>query len=183
MKKVFNFIAVAVVALSFGLSGCSNEDPASPLDVDMNRTATIQGTILINTDEFADADKQTWSSPKEISVIATVDYDQLNPLAASGSYTVPTSAITYSKGNFSFKIPVGVGATDIKVKVQQFTGTVDIKDPADATKRKTVNVIWDEVDYGTVSVSPAQTKILDEKKLERSLGDCTDVVIDGDKVN
>ncbi len=167
MKKVFNFFAMAAVVLSLGLSGCAKEDPAEPLDVDLNRTAVLKGTILINADIAKTRADQKLSAPSitKDAFIVTLSYSDLNS-GATGTYILPKDKIEYkSTGEFTITAPVGVGETTITVKVSDFTGT--LKKTVSGTD-KTIDVIWKGSDYakGSLKVVPGQTSYFDTWTLD-----------------
>ena len=167
MKKYFfSFVSCAAIfaaALTVSLSGCSFEDPAEPLEVDMTRTATIEGTLLWNNNTSTippnpaqspsttnPARVPTYTAPPaaSINIVATIPYSALNP-SASGIYTVPQSDITYSAtdGKFTVKVPVGIDQSFnvVTINVSSFIGTRTVEDlslppdanPPRATKTQT----------------------------------------------
>lgn len=151
-KQLFSILAVTT-ALVLGLTSCAKEDTASNLEVDLSRTATIQGKILVNTDETAVNPR--WSAPSTVSLIATVPYSSLNA-QASGTYVIPKENISYesSTGIFTIKAPVSVQGTVVTVKFEDFKG--EVRQP-DGTGTKTVKVIWKSQTRASVTVYPGET--------------------------
>ncbi|MDR2037197.1 MAG: hypothetical protein LBQ60_04670 [Bacteroidales bacterium] len=181
MKKVFSLLAMAAIVLSVGLSSCAKEDTADSLNVDLNRTATIKGKILINEDETKT--EPTWSAPREVVISATVPYTSLNGNAAGGTYVIPSSNISYtaSTGEFTITAPVGVSGSVVSVKLSQFTGSVRVADPANAGSSKTINVIWDSQEKDSNSAKPGETVYLDQWELSTDAY-YTEVKNAGDKI-
>jgi hypothetical protein len=184
MKKVFSFFALAAVALSVGLTSCGKEDVAEPLNVDLNRTATVKGKILVNTDETKAAADQKWSAPGGVTLTATVPYSSLNGSAKTGDYVVAAEKIQYSSstGEYTITVPVGVNATTVTVKLAQFTGEVKRNVPG-TTDTKTYSVIWSG-STGSVSVTPGTTGYIAEwKKNGQGTTGYTVVTNADDKIN
>lgn len=136
MKKLFN-VAIVALALSFGLSSCGNEDPASPLTVNTSRTATIEGVVLVNANETATPAK--YSAPENaVTVEALIPYSSLIPGGgATGNYRV--TGTTNADGTYSLSVPVGANPTTVTVKVLGFKGSV--RKTVSGTD-KTINVYW-----------------------------------------
>jgi hypothetical protein len=172
MKKV-SFLGIAAMALAGVFSGCSTEDTATPLNVDWSQTATINGTLLIITDQssanpYTDAKWKVIDSDVNIKqyFVAEVPYSALNP-GANGTYVVKATAenFTYDeKGQFSFKVPAGKTAASIKVKMLPWQGQVKYLKFASIGEEKIYPVIWDEK-TGTESVAAGETKYLPAWKL------------------
>ena len=164
MKKLFSFCAVTITVLSLGLSSCTKEDPAKPLEVDWNRTGTVEGTILYVNDETTTPKK--YAAPSSLEISATIPYSDLNS-GASGTYSIPKSNITYtgSTGKFSVKVPVGVNGADVTIRVSSFTGT---RREDDGGTSVTVNGIWSLTSPATISannVQQDQTTLVNERTL------------------
>ena len=144
MKRVCSIFAAAMFCLSFGVNSCTNEDPANPLEINLSRTATISGVLLLNRDLTVDADDRKWSAPDVTTDIfyVTVPYEELTGNSeAEGDYVVPKSNFKLnSSGEFEITVPVGAKATEVTVKINSFEGTVKKKVGADD---KTVKVIWE----------------------------------------
>ncbi len=140
MKKVSIFALIALGGLSLGMSSCSKEDPAMPLEINAAQTATINGKILINTDEDTVAPK--WAAPGNVQVIATVPYAELNS-SASGTYTIKDVTFNAATGEFSIVAPVSANGSAITVKFADFKGQVIVPAVVDGeATTKTINVIW-----------------------------------------
>ncbi len=112
MKKyLLNLFVATVVACGLSFTSCSSDDPASPLEVDLNKTATISGTILVNANVAEeDAEDIKWSAPASITITASVDYSELNTQATSGSYRV-NGTYSSSTGKFEIRVPVGANGS------------------------------------------------------------------------
>lgn len=135
MRK--HLLSILAVVMVLGLTSCGKEDTATDLNVDLNRVATVQGKILINTDETISPAR--WSAPTSVKLIATVPYSSLNS-GASGTYVIPQENINYgSDGTFTITAPVGVEGTAVTVKFEDFKGEVRV---ADGTGSKSIKVIW-----------------------------------------
>lgn len=176
-KQLFSILAVAA-ALVMGLSSCSKDDPSTPLNIELEKTATIQGTILYNGDVTKALADQKWSAPDAVTIIATLPYANLHTSAA-GTYTIPSDKISYNKstGEFTIIAPVGTSATTVTVKVCAFKGTLKKNVNGDD---KTVDGVWSE-STATASVKRGEVYYLAPmKKVE---ADFTDTVLDGSKVN
>lgn len=183
MKKVFSFFALVAVVLSVGLTSCGKEDVAEPLNVDLNRTATVKGKILVNADETKDAVDQKWSAPSNVTLTATVPYRSLNG-SATGTYVVASDKIQYSSstGEFSITVPVGINATTVTVKLAQFAGEVK-KFVGVTTDTKTYSVIWSS-STDDIDVTPGTTGYLAPWMKNASGGtDYTVVTNADDKIN
>jgi len=148
MKRVFIFCATAFFTLSLGLSGCVQEDPAKPLEVDWNRTATIKGTFLI-ADEVSNTTYTTPYSPDfsnfSEAFLVKIPYRYLNS-NLTGEYMLPKENIGYSvyDGTFTIKVPVGIKGAKIFVKVSDFEGIL-YDDTFGVEEDKAV--IWKASDY------------------------------------
>ena len=139
MKKVNLIFASAVFALTVGLSGCAKEDPAKPLEINKNQTATFTGKVLyINNTALT---PQTWAAPALTSsdFMVTIDYKELNPLA-SGTYVVGNENVKYSNGVFTFDAPVALAGTTVTVVISNKGGTRTYKDNSDIVEK---NGIWE----------------------------------------
>ena len=144
MKSACNLIMMAVFVLSLGLSGCVEEDPAKPLEVDWSRTATLKGKILINED-ISTGKPQRWTSPNITNqyFVVTMDYSELIT-TATGVYFLPNEKIDYNRntGVFIITVPVGIYPMDISVHMTNFDGQL-IKDRVGVSdETETFNIIW-----------------------------------------
>lgn len=170
---------MAAIVLSLGLSGCAKEDPANALDVDMNRTATINGTILVNADITKAPADQKYSAPAitNESFIVTVPYSALNS-GAAGTYVLPKDKITYSSGKYVITVPVGVSNTQVTIKISDFTGSLK-KTVSGADK--TVDVIWKaSAKQASKTVVAGETAYMSDILLDgNSTSDYQDVKTDG----
>lgn len=125
-KQLFSILAVAA-ALVLSLSNCSNDDPADALEVNIERTATITGTIVIQQNQQRDADGKLYYSVPQMTandIKVTVAYTQLG-YAVAGVYEVPTSNITFdtATGRYTIISPVGPSATDVVITLNDISGT------------------------------------------------------------
>ncbi|RYZ46124.1 MAG: hypothetical protein EOP49_23900 [Sphingobacteriales bacterium] len=103
------------------MASCSKEDPAMPLEINAEQTATINGKILINKDENTATPK--WAAPANVQIIATVPYSELNS-SASGTYAIKTVSYNATTGEFSIVAPVSANGSVITVKFADFKGEV-----------------------------------------------------------
>ena len=149
MKRVFLFFVTAVITLSLGLTGCVKEDPAKALEVDLNRTATIDGRVLV----FELEDEGIWSVAKSVPMSARVRYTDLNEFAASGTYyTVDFQTDAF--GEFKVDVPVGAnGSTRVEIRLHQFKSKVTPPVGDD------INVIWG-VENKTEWIRPGETRFI-----------------------
>ena len=155
MKRVCIFFAVATVAIALSLTGCSKEDPAKPLEVDLNRTARVEGNILYNTD--ITISPQKWSAPSSLTIIASVPYSDLNA-GAKGTYYIPSTKITYNSGKYSIEATVGLSGATVTIKVCSFTGE-------QRQASGNVSGIWSLANEISQPVLPGQTAIVSYKQL------------------
>ena len=139
MKKLINYVAVFVAALSLSLAACSTEDPAEPKSLNMaeGKTATISGTLLVNSDITKPLVDQKYSAVRDVKIIVTVPYKDIFSDSSKGSWS--TTVTTDSKGEFKVTVPasedgvdVSFTASDIKGSQRQFVGL----DP------KSIDGIW-----------------------------------------
>jgi hypothetical protein len=167
MKKKFLSI-LTVLAFTLGLVSCSSsEDPAEPLYVNLERTATITGKILVNEDETSLS--SVWKAPNGVtaaSFIATIPYSDLNS-GATGTYIIPQENITYESntGIFKIKAPVSVRGSVVTVKFQDFNGNVRMLVNGSG---RTVPVIWQSKTLTSDKVFPRETYNLPYWKLNGS---------------
>jgi len=157
MKKVFSFFALTAIGLSLGVSSCSNEDPAKPLDINLKRTATIKGALLYVSDE-TEAAPGVWSAPNvnEDDFYVTVNYSELTGNNnAKGVYVLPKDKIKYAKkdGTFTITVPVGISDTWVNVKINSFEGEVKIG------SNDYFSAIWDSK-VGVACVAPSEVTYL-----------------------
>ncbi|MDR1153984.1 MAG: hypothetical protein LBL04_04680 [Bacteroidales bacterium] len=177
MKKV-SFLAVTAIAATMGLNSCSSDDPAQPLNVDWNQTATVHGKLLIRND-FVDATPK-WTTASDVKFVATVDYAQLAS-GAEGTYIVPGDKITYDgrTGEVTVVFPVSRMGTQLSLKLLDFTGSVKISDGNGGSK--TVDVIWKGTPTSKTSdkMYPGDVGYLTNWQLQGY----TQVVKEGDAIN
>jgi hypothetical protein len=170
MKKV-SFLAVTAIAVMMGFSSCSNDDPAQPLNVDWNQTATVHGKLLIQNDFFDASPK--WATASDVKFVATVAYDELAS-GATGTYTVPSDKITYDgrTGEVTVVFPVSRLGTQLSLKLLDFTGSVKIADG------KTIDVIWQGTTKYSAKLYPGDVDYLEDWQLRYY----TQVVKEGDAI-
>ncbi|MDR1667206.1 MAG: hypothetical protein LBS03_05900 [Bacteroidales bacterium] len=175
MKKV-SFYAVTAIAVVMGFSSCSNDDPAEPLNVNWNQTATVHGKVLIQ-DNFEPSGTPKWTTSSAVKFVATVPYSQLAP-GASGTYTVPSDKITYNatSGEVTVEVPVSKNnITALTLKVLAFEGEVTDYNGDD------IDVIWGSKTKTTNALSPGEVAYLETFKYQSS-SDYTEVVKKGDEI-
>ena len=167
-KQLFSILAMAVLAL--GLTSCAKDDPATVVEIDHTRTATVQGKILVNTDETITPAR--WSAPSSVNFIATLPYSSLHS-GASGTYVIPQENISYnsSTGEFTITAPVGYNGSAVTVKFEDFKGEVRKNVGGNQTN---VKVIWKTKTASAVTVHPGETNNLTYWKLNGS----TDYTVD-----
>lgn len=140
MKKVSIFALIALGGLSIGMTSCSKEDPATPLEINAAQTATVKGKILINTDENTATPK--WAAPGNVQIIATVPYADLNS-SATGTYMIKDVNFNAMTGEFSIVAPVSANGSVITVKFADFKGQVVVPAVVNGNPTtETINVIW-----------------------------------------
>lgn len=163
-KQLKNVFVTAMLAVGLLFSSCAKEDPAIPLNVNMDQTATIHGKILVNKNEAATT--QTWSAPDDFNVIATVPYSSLNS-SAIGDYVIPSENISYNKsaGEFTIKAPVGIEGSNVTVKFSDFKGSVRANKGG---KELIYSVIWKGKSANTGKIYPNETFYLPTWKLNGS---------------
>ncbi|MDR1865125.1 MAG: hypothetical protein LBR08_06075 [Bacteroidales bacterium] len=162
--------------LSMLLSGCAKEDPATPLSVDWNRTATVKGRILIKKD-FKEA-KPTWAAPENVKFSASIPYSGLNS-NASGKYIIPQDRITYdsSTGDVTVVFPVGITGAALTLKFSDFEGKI-----TEATKGDSKDVIWKSKEETSSTVLPGEVAYLDTWMLQTEYVDFEVVTKKGDEI-
>jgi len=145
MKRVYIFLATAIVGLSFGLTGCVQEDPAKPFDIDWSRTATVTGKIFITNGSIYQVPYNMDSK----DFIVSVPYRSFNS-GASGRYRLPNDRIVYNRNNgeFTITVPVGNGPTRVYVDFSDFPDAIGEYE----------EVIWKASNCGkSARVLPGQT--------------------------
>jgi len=159
MKRVFSFFAATVIILSTGMNSCT-KDTAKPLEVDWNRTATVKGAVLVNSDVTKITSEQVYAAA-DITVdnfIVTIDYGELTT-GASGTYTLPKDKILYneSDGTYTIVAPVGANGTTINVKVADFPGSLRKMAELVATP---YDVVWKSSSFpkSIVNVMPGEIR-------------------------
>ena len=154
MKRVYSFFVTAAICLSLGVNGCTDEDPAKPLDIDMQRTATIQGVLLHNADE--EQSPQKWSVlPRSFTVdnfFVTVDYEDLTDDFRTGTYILPKSMISYnnSNGTYHITVPVGKNSTYVEINITSFEGELIQSDGKKIAVRWWSDFSWNNLYPGDV---------------------------------
>jgi len=120
---------MTIVCLSFGLKGCVQEDPAKPLEIDLDRVATLTGKMLI----------QFGNSTQAPHIMSNTDFIVSVPNSsfkynATGHYVLPKDKIIYVKenGEFTIFVPVGYGATSVIIDFSDFSEAIN----------GTAEVIW-----------------------------------------
>lgn len=119
-KHLFTVMALAAT-LTLGLTSCTKEDPASPLVIDMQKTATVEGTLLVNPDITKAPADQKYDALKDVQIVAYVKYSTLNPNASTGSYTVKAT-YTSSTGKFSVVVPATEDGVTVTFAVSDVAG-------------------------------------------------------------
>ncbi len=171
MKKFFKSVAVVFAALSLGLTSCSTEDPASPLTVNVDQTAEIQGTVLMRQNLKPNSkDKITFDAPQELNLRVTVAYKDLSGnSSASGNYVVSKDNISYNKntGKYSIKVPVSQDGCDVKIGIADFYGTQNTQSTEDPDKYNEINGVWkySAGEFTVSNVYPGDLKIETMKEL------------------
>lgn len=154
MKKVSIFALIALGGLSMGMASCSKEDPATPLEINAEQTATINGKILINKDENTATPK--WAAPANVQIIATVPYSQLNS-SASGTYTIKNVSYNATTGEFAIVAPVSANGSVITVKFADFKGEVVVPTVVNGTpSTETIKVIWNSKTANSNNLVPGE---------------------------
>ena len=150
MKKLISFLLLLLVY------SCNIEDPAKPLEVNLDRTATISGVALIVQDEHL----QIWAPApiRRADFFVTVAYNQL-VTEANGFYVLPVERISYNAttGVFTITVPAGVVETHVSVTINGFPGHVNRTNPGgDHLPPVRQNVQW-KMQNEIVKVSPGGT--------------------------
>ena len=149
MKKVNLIFASAAFALSVGLSGCAKEDPAKPLEINLNKTATIKGTVLYveNHSVTEPTYKAAPISGSDIKI--KIPYSDLNSLYMGYDYYIVESKnISCSNGEFTATIPATDSGVEFEIEFGDFEGKYN-------TGSKELNVLWmcNSTASGTVSTN------------------------------
>ncbi|MDR0713569.1 MAG: hypothetical protein LBF89_04830 [Bacteroidales bacterium] len=174
MKRL-SFLAVTAIVVTIGFSSCSNDDPAQPLNVDWNQTATVYGKVLI-VDDFTNTPRK-WTTADKVNIVATVAYSSLNP-QASGTYQIPSDKITYtpSTGEVQVVAPVGRNGTQVNLKLLNFKGSVKLSGG-------TIDVIWQGSTRTVYDLYPGDVAYLSDNWELKSSYDYTPVANKGDEAN
>ena len=107
MKKIFSFFALTAMVLSMGLTGCSNEDPAEPLVVNTNKTATINGIAHATLDATS---TNVQYAPSGTKIYLKTKYSNLlSNGSTTNDYVVETTVGV--NGEFSANVPVSDNGT------------------------------------------------------------------------
>jgi hypothetical protein len=157
MKKNLLILAAAFGCVAW--TACSNEDPAEPLTHNAYQTATIQGKVLLNSDETLTDPK--WSAPANLTVVAEVSNASITgQYAAQGDYRVE-AVCNPSSGEYSVEVPVSNTGSQVRIIVNNFPGSVKVRtyDPVQAAYvNVTREVVWGSRQL-TVSVKPGDVSI------------------------
>jgi hypothetical protein len=149
-RKIFSVMALAAVLMS---ASCAKEDPAKPVDYSApEKQATIQGKLLVNTDQTLTEPK--YSAISGITIIATVSYSELNPGSGSGAFS--TSATTNSNGEFTLKVPSTPSGVTVSFAVNDVEGSRKV---SEGNGTKTEDGKW-SFSISSQSVKSGQSKIL-----------------------
>ncbi|KGN80469.1 hypothetical protein HW49_05305 [Porphyromonadaceae bacterium COT-184 OH4590] len=133
MKKIFNFVAVAITAFSLSLVSCK-EDPATPLAVNMSegKTATISGTLLVNPN--LSAGTPTYKG-METKILVSVPYAEIfEDAKAKGSWSTVVSSD--NKGEFTVTVPASVKGVTVT-----FTAS-DVRGEQVNSAGKSIKGVW-----------------------------------------
>jgi hypothetical protein len=130
MKKVFSFLAMAVV-LSLGLNSCGKEDTAEALNVDTSKVAKVTGFATAELDNTNSSEEYVPSGTK---VFLKVSYSALSSTAGGGTYLMETTI--GANGAFTFEnVPVSNDGTTATVTGDQFTYSVKTETAGSETKK------------------------------------------------
>jgi len=122
MKKFLYFFCATAMVLSLGLSSCVKEDPARPLEVDLSKTATVQGRILFNTDLTLTEPVLTAPSAANVTITARINYSSIVN-GGSGVHIIQNITYNASTGDFTIQVPVSEWGGTVTISINDFTGT------------------------------------------------------------
>jgi hypothetical protein len=118
-RKIYTVLALAAILMS---ASCAKEDPAKPIDYSApEKQATIQGKLLINTNETLPIENQRYSAISGITIKATVSYSSLSGnFSQRGGFTTTTT--TNSQGEFTLQVPATEDGVSVSFTVNPKDG-------------------------------------------------------------
>jgi len=124
MKKVFNFFVSAAIGLSTVVfSSCeAKEDPAKPVEVNMAKTATINGRLLCNVDRTLAEQRLTAPPTTSVDLGASIEYHFIRS-GLLGTYVIDNITYNPTTGDFTIVVPVGNDGGTVNIWLSPFTGT------------------------------------------------------------
>lgn len=115
-RKFTTFLMLAAV-IALCLSACKQEDPAKPLEVNLNKKAAIKGTVAINIYTTYDDASYEPITRSAFSLTASIENADLNLLADgnTGTWTKVFRNEYYNESTSQYEIEVPVGEYPTKV--------------------------------------------------------------------
>ena len=133
--KRFNYsFALAILALSFSMFSCSEDElTSSPIEVDLTQSAVVKGIA------YAELDLQTNGAefaPQGTSLMVTIPYSDLSSNAKSGNWS---KVVTVgANGAFEVTVPSNNKGVTVTIKPTDFTADLKLENGSQIATQKTV---------------------------------------------
>lgn len=117
-KRKFTIVLLLAALFALSFNSCKQEDPAKPLEVNMEKYATIKGPVLVYMDETVDAPSFSSIPLNHFSLTTSIANSDLNLLAVgnTGNWTEIFRGNEHYdtvSGMFTIRVPVGEGPTKV----------------------------------------------------------------------
>ena len=161
MKSVFLMV---MFLLSFGLLGCTEEDPAKSLELNWNNTATLKGKIFMIDSQIDYEELHAYTTKGSLKdyFIVKLNYNDLVS-GINGEYLLKADKISYNQSTCEFiiEVPVGVSGSNVSIAMNDFKGKLQFSDGS------WVNVLWKASMFSWFPwVEPGKTHDLGEWTLD-----------------
>ncbi len=122
MKKLFSVFAMAALALSFGLTSCSDEDPAEAWNVDMTANSKITGYVTYQPDLSA-ATPTAYPKSADVKFVATAKYSDINGRLTTTDAFDLTTSYDESTGMYTINVPASAAGLNVAITFSGFSGS------------------------------------------------------------